>query len=214
MYLGFKWIGNTALDLKSKNVSVIFAYEEALGFCIGDIVADKDGISAAAIFTEMAGELSLNGFTVYSHLQSLCLKYGTFVSYNSYILSYDINVTNQIFQILRSGGENGGYKKIFHNMTVISLKDITMGYDSTKEDKTSDLPITASSHMIMYEFENGCTVTLRTSGTEPKIKFYTEMAGNPLESKCKSELQEDLKVIVDRLVDEMLNLESFGLKRT
>ena len=68
--------------------------------------------------------------------------------------------------------------------------------------------------MIMYEFENGCTVTLRTSGTEPKIKFYTEMVGNPLESKCKSDLQEDLKVMVDRLVDEMLSLELFGLKRT
>ena len=210
---GFKWIGNKALELKNKNVSVIFSYEEALGYCIGDIVADKDGISASSIFIEMAGELLSSGLTIYSHLQNLYLKYGTYVSYNSYVLSYDINTTNHIFQLLRFNGNNNEYKRCFNNVNVVAIKDVTMGYDSTTQDKTSDLPITPNSQMIMYEFENGCTITLRTSGTEPKIKFYTEMAVNSLNLKTKFELQDNLKIIADGLVDEMLSLHLFGLKR-
>jgi phosphomannomutase len=43
-FVGFKWIGNKALQLKAENYEILFSYEEALGYCVGDIVADKDGI--------------------------------------------------------------------------------------------------------------------------------------------------------------------------
>ena len=58
------------------------------------------------------------------------------------------------------------------------IKDITIGYDSNSIDLKSDLPVTPDSHMIMFEFENDLnpiSMILRTSGTEPKIKFYTEI---------------------------------------
>jgi phosphomannomutase len=57
---GFKWIGNKAIQLKEEGVSVLFSYEEALGYCVGDVVSDKDGVSAAAVFVEMAAELAGN----------------------------------------------------------------------------------------------------------------------------------------------------------
>jgi len=49
--IGFKWLGNRAIELKARGVDVLFCYEEALGFCVGDVVHDKDGLSAAAVFT-------------------------------------------------------------------------------------------------------------------------------------------------------------------
>ena len=71
------------------------------------------------------------------------------------------------------------------------------------------MPPTPDSEMIMFEFANGCTVTLRTSGTEPKIKFYTELAGKSEDSKC--DVQSTLKAFVDNLVEEMLQPTLHGL---
>jgi phosphomannomutase len=54
---GFKWLGNCSMDLRASGVDVLFSYEEALGFCVGDVLCDKDGISAASMFIEMASAL-------------------------------------------------------------------------------------------------------------------------------------------------------------
>ena len=89
-----------------------------------------------------------------------------------------------------------------------------MGYDSTSSDGILDHPITKDSHMIMFEFENNVSVTLRTSGTEPKIKFYTEIAGNPLKMQSKIDLETELKAFVDRLISEMLQPDENNLTRS
>ncbi len=57
--------------------------------------------------------------------------------------------------------------------------------------------------MIMYGFDNGCSVTLRTSGTEPKIKWYAEMAGKG--GQGRAEVEAYLHTFVDQLVKEMLH---------
>jgi phosphomannomutase len=54
---GFKWLGNKSIELQEEGVEVLFSYEEALGYCVGDLVCDKDGISAAAVFVEIASAL-------------------------------------------------------------------------------------------------------------------------------------------------------------
>eukprot|EP00435_Cladocopium_sp_Y103_P046763 s1005_g13.t1 len=58
---GFKWMGSKSADLRAEGFEMIFAYEEAIGFCCGDIVKDKDGIAAASVFVEMAKAWSLEG---------------------------------------------------------------------------------------------------------------------------------------------------------
>jgi phosphomannomutase len=65
--------------------------------------------------------------------------------------------------------------------------------------------------MIMFSFENGCSVTLRTSGTEPKIKYYTEIAGSLGQSRA--ECMSLLHVFVDRLVEELLQPETHTRQR-
>lgn len=62
-----------------------------------------------------------------------------------------------------------------------TIRDLTTGYDSAQPDGQAVLPISASSQMITFAFENGVMMTLRTSGTEPKIKYYTEMCAEPAE---------------------------------
>jgi phosphomannomutase len=222
--IGFKWLGNRAIELRQQGTPVIFSYEEALGYCVGDNACDKDGISAAAIFVEMANALQ-NGWTdthgessggpartIQELLQSLNQKYGEFISYNSYVISKDPKVTDEIFHQLRtSGNGHQGHWTSCAGVKVVAIQDITNGYDSTSTTGTSSLPQTPESHMIMYEFENGVSVTLRTSGTEPKIKFYTEIAGKP--GQQRAELEGVLHTFVESLVGEMLQPKKYGLGR-
>lgn len=60
-----------------------------------------------------------------------------------------------------------------------SVRDLTTGFDSSQPDNKAVLPVSSSSQMITFSFDNGMVVTLRTSGTEPKIKYYTELCAQP-----------------------------------
>ena len=72
---GFKWLGNKSQELKQAGITVLFAYEEALGYCVGDIVVDKDGISAAVVFAEMASEYAEKGKQIPSnHVTTLLIS--------------------------------------------------------------------------------------------------------------------------------------------
>jgi phosphoglucomutase/phosphopentomutase len=64
---------------------------------------------------------------------------------------------------------------------IVSVRDLTTGYDSSQRDKRAILPTSKSSEMLTFEFSNGLVATLRTSGTEPKIKYYAELRAPPEE---------------------------------
>jgi phosphomannomutase len=102
---GFKWIGNTAMRLEDRGYDVVFSYEEAIGFTVGDIVKDKDGISALAVFSEWAAQLYKRGITAFDYLQELYAKYGYFVSENSYFVTEDKALIAKIFKRIRFGDE-------------------------------------------------------------------------------------------------------------
>ena len=73
---GFKWIGSRALALNSEGFRNLFGYEEAIGFCCGDVIFDKDGISAMAVFSELALWVYRQGYSLKQHMQKLYDKYG------------------------------------------------------------------------------------------------------------------------------------------
>ena len=211
---GFKWIGNRALEMKAEGYDVLFSYEEALGYCAGDNLCDKDGISAACVFVEM--KLALAGHpdgprTVSQHLLSLYQQYGEFVSYNSYVFCHDKELVRRIFARLRSGAGEGGYWTECAGHQITSVHDITRGYDSTVANKISSLPATPESEMLMFEFSNAVSVTLRTSGTEPKIKFYTEIQGKP--GDTTAQLTTKLTTFVEDVIEDMLQWKVHQLAR-
>ncbi|CAE7211742.1 pgmB, partial [Symbiodinium pilosum] len=98
-------MGSRSADLRAEGFEVIFAYEEAIGFCIGDIVKDKDGIAAASVFVDMAKELQEEGLSCEQHLQRLYKEYGNFLSMNSYVKSPDPALTRRIFAAQRPEGK-------------------------------------------------------------------------------------------------------------
>jgi phosphomannomutase len=78
---GFKWIANRAMDLKkAEGLRFLFGFEEALGYTVGELVRDKDGISAAVIFAELTAVLRARGTSVLEHLDSLYRRHGLYTS--------------------------------------------------------------------------------------------------------------------------------------
>ena len=88
---GFKWIGSRSEELNREGKFALFGYEEAIGFCCGNVVFDKDGISALGVFTELAYDAYHNGLNLAKHMQSLYDKYGEFVSNNGKLTWFCIN---------------------------------------------------------------------------------------------------------------------------
>ncbi|TYZ63927.1 hypothetical protein PybrP1_009500 [[Pythium] brassicae (nom. inval.)] len=205
---GFKWMGNKTAELRGAGKVVLFSFEEAIGFCVGDLVKDKDGVVAAAVFAELAVQLAKTQTTVKQHLDALYAKYGHYVTQNHYVKCYDPATTDAIFARLRNGGQ---YWPACGDFAIAHVRDLTTGYDSAQPDQRAVLPVSASSHMITYTFANGCVATLRTSGTEPKLKYYVELAGQVGQSRA--EVAAILRTQVHQLVELMLQPTENNLER-
>ncbi|RMX38377.1 hypothetical protein pdam_00005487 [Pocillopora damicornis] len=200
---GFKWMGNLACDLMAQGKTVLFTFEEAIGFMYGTTVFDKDGISAAVVMAEMASYLNRQGLTLTEQLNNLYKRYGVHVTNNSYYLCYSPSTIKSIFDRIRTL-ENAWYPSACGLYKLSGIRDLTAGYDSTKPGDKPVLPVSKSSQMITFYFENGCVATLRTSGTEPKIKYYTELACKPGENVDIPTANETLLNIVNTIVQEWL----------
>lgn len=94
--------------------------------------------------------------------------------------------------------------------TVRAVRDLTTGFDSSQPDGRARLPSSKSSQMITFSFANGVMLTLRTSGTEPKVKYYTEMCATP-EQKDWTALRTLLTEQVAAVVEELLQPNVNGL---
>lgn len=133
-------------------------------------------------------------------------RYGVHVSNNSYYLCYSPTTIKNIFNRIRTL-DNGQYPSACGPYKLSGIRDLTAGYDSTKPYNKPILPVSKSSQMITFYFENGCVATLRTSGTEPKIKYYAELACHPGDNVDILAAHETLQAIVNRMINEYLQPE-------
>ena len=204
---GFKWIGSKMRELQAANYKVLFGYEEAIGFCCGDVITDKDGISAMGVFAELAHTVYASGKQLTDHMQSLYDKYGEFVTNNGYFFCYDSEKIKVIFDRINN---NGNYVESVGGYKVKSVRDLLApGYDSTTADNKPLLPTSTSSPMLTITFENGCCAQFRASGTEPKFKYYIELQGKPGQSR--DEVSKNLDKMVPILLEELLKPAESGL---
>mmetsp|Transcript_29780 Transcript_29780/g.54533 ORF Transcript_29780/g.54533 Transcript_29780/m.54533 type:complete len:635 (-) Transcript_29780:278-2182(-) len=174
---GFKWIGFRAKELSDEGYKSLFCYEEAIGFCCGDVVHDKDGISAIGVMTELAYNAYHTHSNLSGYLQNLHDTYGEFVSHNGYYFCYDPAIILRILDGMRRGGN---YMSHVGEYEIESIRDLgEPGFDSLSVDHRPTLPTSASSPMMTFRFKNGTVAQFRASGTEPKLKYYIEMRGQP-----------------------------------
>ena len=180
---GFKWIANRALELRAARGSrFAYGYEEALGYTVGELVRDKDGISAAVIFAELAAVLKAQGTTVLAHLESLYRQYGLFASSQVNVTKKGVDGLRELRAIM-SRLRDAPPKEIAGEEVVMTkdcLRQIVIGKNG--EQEPTGLP---PSDVLVFELANGARVIARPSGTEPKAKFYFDVrepvaAGEPI----------------------------------
>ncbi|KAL1494311.1 hypothetical protein ABEB36_009928 [Hypothenemus hampei] len=178
---GFKWIANKVIDLEKEGYSVIFCFEEAIGFMCDTKVLDKDGVSALAHFSCLTNHVYGNNGQLIDKLEEIYNIHGLHLSLNSYYFCYEPPIIEKIFNRLRNFTNNDSYPTGILNgkYKIISIRDLTTGYDNSQPYNRAILPISSSCEMITFIFDNGLYVTLRTSGTEPKVKYYSELCMDP-----------------------------------
>jgi phosphomannomutase len=170
---GFKWIANRAMDLKaSENLQFVFGYEEALGYTVGELVRDKDGISAAVLFAELAAVLRAKGTNVMAHLESLYRRYGLFVSSQVSVTRKGAEGAAELRAIMARLRKST--PKVIGDHQVVAVRDYLGRVRTTNTGEST--PITLpKSDVLTFELASGCRVIARPSGTEPKAKFYFDV---------------------------------------
>ncbi|KAJ6596470.1 Phosphoglucomutase-2, partial [Pseudolycoriella hygida] len=208
---GFKWMGNISCELMATGKSIVFAFEEAIGFMVTPTVLDKDGVSAACHLASLGSYLRHSNMSFEDKLNEIYNKYGYHFTINSYYICHEPEVISAIFNKIRNRGVGDKETTDYNYPTSIldgkykieSVRDLTTGIDTSQPDNKATLPSSKSSQMITFSFENGVVVTLRTSGTEPKIKYYSEMCGKP-QDKNWEELRKILVEMIEAIVEEFL----------
>lgn len=99
---GFKWMGNKSHELINAGKTVLFAFEEAIGFMFASTVLDKDGVSAAAHLASLTAYLKSKNQTLFGKLNELYERYGFHCTNNSYFICHEPAIITKIFERIRN----------------------------------------------------------------------------------------------------------------
>lgn len=168
---GFKYIGEQIgiLEAKGEGQRFIFGFEESYGYLSGDFVRDKDGVNASLLICEMYAFYKSQNKSILDVLNELYEKYGYCLNrQKSYTFegSLGFNKMQDIMSSLRQyTPETIGGKKV----EAVSDFESSLTTFLNKQTETINLP---KSNVLKFILENSCSVTVRPSGTEPKLKVY------------------------------------------
>lgn len=176
-YTGFKWIADVIRKNEDKK-EYLGGGEESYGYLWDSFVRDKDSASACLILAEIAVWAKEQGLTLYQLLDKIYLDYG-------YSLEKNISVVRP--------GRTGAMEieEMMSNFRSNPLKDLAgshvveiLDYSNLKgylvdDDEVFTLEMPTTSNVLQYRAEDGTKLSIRPSGTEPKIKFYLEVHANP-----------------------------------
>lgn len=174
-YTGFKWIA-ALIEQFDGEKKYICGGEESFGFLCQDFVRDKDAVSACAMFADMTAWAKDKGFTLYELLQNIYLEYGYSKEKMISVVRKGKEGADEIRQMMVDFRNEA--PKTLAGSPVTLVKDylaLTAKNTVTGEIEKLDFPTT--SDVLQYFTEDGSKISVRPSGTEPKIKFYMEVKG-------------------------------------
>ncbi len=179
---GFKWIANRALEREAGGSRFVLGYEEALGYTVGALVRDKDGIGTAVVVADMAAYCKAQGRTLLDELELTWRRYGMFLSRQISKVLPGTEGAARIAAMMAAVREAPPAELAGHR--VHAILDLQKGERRSGGDVTpSGFP---QGDVIAIELEGDHRVMLRPSGTEPKIKLYVDVRvdvrdGEPIE---------------------------------
>ncbi|MCW3786489.1 phospho-sugar mutase [Plebeiibacterium sediminum] len=202
VFTGFKWIADKIKTYEGEK-KYICGGEESYGFLPGDYVRDKDAVASCAMFAEIAAWAKDNGVTLFELLQNIYIEYGFSKEKMIYIVRKGKSGADEIQQLMKDFRENPPVELAGSKVSVV--KDYAVLKAFNKVDNTeTDIDLPATSNVLQFFTEDGSKVSVRPSGTEPKIKFYFEVKG---EMKDKAEYYD-----ADAKAEEKINAIATDLK--
>ena len=181
-FTGFKWIAAVIRENEGKK-QYIGGGEESYGFLPEEFARDKDAVSSCTLMAEIAAWAKDNGKTLFELLQDIYIEYGYGKEKGISVVRKGKSGAEEIAQMMRDFRTNppkeiaGSAVCIIKDYETLKLKNVITG-------EISDLEMPATSNVLQYFTEDGTKISVRSSGTEPKIKFYVEVRG---EMKSRSE---------------------------
>ena len=185
---GFKWIGDQIAQLEEEGETerFIFGFEESYGYLAGPYVRDKDAVVGSMLICEMAAYYRSKGSSMKERLEEIYAEYGRYLNQVDSFEFPGLSGMEKMDEIM--AGLRANPPKEFAGYAVVKATD----YKNTEE---TGLP---SANILFYRLEDGATVIVRPSGTEPKIKtYFTTLGKNLAEAKAQKEkLAEALKPLM------------------
>jgi len=162
---GFKWIARAAL--RRPGTRLVFGYEEALGYQLGEAVSDKDGLSAALVAADIAAGAKDRGSSLIARLDDLTALFGVHATSQWSLRLSGPEAQAEMAEIVGSWRDET--PTALAGLAVTEVVDLSAG--------TAELPPT---NALVLRLDKGARVVLRPSGTEPKLKAYLEVATGPV----------------------------------
>ena len=190
----FKFIGEQIgkLEEQKKADSYVFGFEESYGYLTGSYVRDKDGVNGACMICEMFSYYATKGIGLLDKLDELYRMYGYCLNtLHSYEFDGSVGFVKmqKIMKAFRGDVEKFGNKK------VLKLLDYAAGLDG--------LP---KSDVLKFLLEDNCSIVIRPSGTEPKLKMYISVSAEDKETAEKTEEE------ICRSAEEYLNVPKMDIR--
>lgn len=174
-YTGFKWIADIIRKQEGKK-QYIGGGEESYGYLREDFVRDKNAVSACAMFCEMAAWALDQGLSVYQLLQKIYLNYGLYKEQGVSVVRTGKSGAEEIEAMMKNYRENPlrslGGSAVIEVLDYAKLEGLWL-----EKGETFQLKMPTTSNVLQYKTSDGTKVSIRPSGTEPKIKFYIGVRG-------------------------------------
>ena len=177
-FTGFKWIAREIREFEGVK-QYIGGGEESYGFLAEDFVRDKDAVSAMCLLAEICAYAKDQGKTLYDLLMEIYLEYGFSYEFTVNVVRPGKTGADEIKQMMENFRNNP--PKQLGDSPIVITKDFLKLEQTDANGNITKLEMPDTSNVLQWFCENGDKVSVRPSGTEPKIKFYFEVKG---EMKC------------------------------
>ncbi|MCQ2349142.1 MAG: phospho-sugar mutase [Paludibacteraceae bacterium] len=198
-YTGFKWIAAVVRE-KEQTMNYIGGGEESYGYMPADFVRDKDSVVCCALMAEMTAWAKEQGKTIFQLLQDIYIEYGFSFEKGISIVRQGKSGAEEITAMMKNYRENGP-KEIAGDKIVIVKDYQTLKATNLITGTTEVLDFPTTSNVLQYFTENGLKVSVRPSGTEPKIKYYIEIQG-------KMQTRDDYNRLTKEAQDMIANIKA------
>lgn len=185
-YTGFKWIAGVIRENEGKK-QYIGGGEESYGFLAEDFVRDKDAVSACSLLAEICAWAKDQGKTLFDVLMDIYVEYGFSLNHTVNVVKPGKTGADEIKQMMVNFRTNP--PKELAGSEVVLTKDYQSLKATDNKGNVTDIAQPATSNVLQWYTADGTKVSVRPSGTEPKIKFYIEVTGEMKCPKCYAEAE-------------------------